>query len=115
VRTAATTAVIAGTATAVSGAVAGHQQSRHQAKAHQQMADQAAFESQQQVAELQAQIAAMQAQQAPAAMTAAPPPSAAPAPGTDVMTQLQQLAQMKSAGLLNDAEFEAAKAKLLGL
>jgi hypothetical protein len=31
------------------------------------------------------------------------------------MAQLQQLAAMKSQGLLTDAEFSAAKAKLLGL
>jgi hypothetical protein len=31
------------------------------------------------------------------------------------MAQLQQLAAMKSQGLLTDAEFAAAKAKLLGL
>ncbi|MFZ1384416.1 MAG: SHOCT domain-containing protein [Propionicimonas sp.] len=30
------------------------------------------------------------------------------------MAQLQQLAAMKEAGLLSDAEFSAAKAKLLG-
>jgi hypothetical protein len=31
------------------------------------------------------------------------------------MAQLQQLAAMKQQGLLTDAEFAAAKAKLLGL
>ena len=30
------------------------------------------------------------------------------------MSQLQQLASMKEAGLLSDAEFAAAKARLLG-
>jgi hypothetical protein len=30
------------------------------------------------------------------------------------MAQLQQLAQMKEAGILSDEEFAAAKAKLLG-
>jgi len=36
-------------------------------------------------------------------------------PTTDVVTQLQQLSQLKAAGALTDAEFDAAKAKLLGL
>jgi hypothetical protein len=52
----------------------------------------------------------MQAQQA--AATVAPAPAAAP--GNDLMTQLNQLAQMKAAGVLTDEQFEAAKAKLLG-
>ncbi|MEZ4495310.1 MAG: SHOCT domain-containing protein [Thermomicrobiales bacterium] len=109
--TMAQTAVIAGTATAVSGSVANRQQMP--AAAHQQAAaaDQAALESQQQLAEMQAQVAAMQAQQAAAAVPAAAP--AAPAGGTDMIAQLQQLAELKTAGILSDAEFEAAKAKLL--
>ncbi|MDN5803816.1 MAG: SHOCT domain-containing protein, partial [Microlunatus sp.] len=61
----------------------------------------------------QAQMAAMQAQLA--AMAPPPAPAAAPAAGgSDLMTQLKQLADLKSAGLLDDAEFAAAKAKLLG-
>ena len=44
---------------------------------------------------------------------AAPAPAAAPA-GDDLMAKLQQLADMKAAGILDDAEFAAAKAKLLG-
>ena len=102
--TMAQTAVIAGTATAVSGSVANRQHAK--AAAHQQAAaaDQAALESQQQLAE-------MQAQQAAAAVPAAAP--AAPAGGTDMIAQLQQLAELKTAGILSDAEFEAAKAKLL--
>jgi hypothetical protein len=32
----------------------------------------------------------------------------------DLNTQIQQLAQMHSSGVLTDAEFAAAKAKLLG-
>jgi hypothetical protein len=41
----------------------------------------------------------------------APPPAAA---GNDTVAQLKQLADLHTAGALNDAEFEAAKAKLLG-
>jgi hypothetical protein len=107
------TAVIAGTATAVSGAVVGHQQKKQQAQAQASAADQAAFDSQQQMAEMQQQMAAMQAQQAQAAVA---PAAAAPAAagGTDLTSQLKQLADLKAAGVLSDAEFEAAKAKLLG-
>lgn len=53
------------------------------------------------------QAAAEQAQQAPQSVEAAPA-------GEDINTQLQQLAQMHNAGVLTDAEFAQAKAKLLG-
>jgi multidrug resistance efflux pump len=78
----------------------------------------------QQLADLEAQNAAMQQQLAQQqAMAAPPPPAYAPpappappvaAPATDVVGQLKQLADLKAAGVLSDAEFEAAKAKLLG-
>lgn len=100
----ATTAVVAGTA----GAVRHHQEQKYANQAAQQQAGQAALDSQQQMAEMQQQMADMQAQQAAAAMA---PPAAAPA--TDLTSQLNQLAQLKTAGVLSDAEFEAAKAKLL--
>ena len=61
----------------------------------------------------QQQMAQMQ-QQAAAAPVAAPAP--APAAGgmsAETMTQLQQLAQLKEAGILTDAEFAAQKAKIL--
>ena len=96
VGTMARTAVIAGTAQAVTGKVANAQQ----AKAAQ--AQQAAFE-----------------QQAAAQQAAAPPPpppapvAAAPAAEPDLMEQLTKLGEMKGAGLLSDEEFAAAKAKLL--
>ena len=109
VGTMARTAVIAGTATAVSGAVVGHQQQKQQQQAQASAADQAAVDNQQQMAEMQQQMAEMQAQQAQAAMA----PAAAPAPASDLTTQLKQLADLKAAGVLSDAEFEAAKAKLL--
>jgi hypothetical protein len=109
-RAAATTAVVAGTA----GAVSHRQQQRYAAK-DQAAYDQqnAAAQSDQQAADMQAmqaQLDAMQAQQ-PAAAAA---PAAAPA-GNDMMAQLEQLSQLKNAGVLDDAEFAAAKAKLLGI
>ena len=102
-RVAATTAVVAGTATAVSGGIRG----RQNAKA-QQASEAQAYEQEQQ----QAQVDAA-AQQAAAQQAAAAPAPAAPAPGDDLMTQLQQLATLHSQGILSDDEFAAAKAKLL--
>jgi hypothetical protein len=107
------TAVVAGTASATVGAVNRRQAGKAQDAAADQAAQQAAFESQAQMAEMQAQLDTMQAQQAP---PPPPPPAAAPpaAPaGNDLMAELQQLADMKAAGILDDAEFAAAKAKLL--
>ena len=108
VGTMARTAVVAGTASAVVGATSNRQANKQQAAAEQQAANQAAFESQQQLAEMQAQMNAMQTQPAPAA-----PAAAAPA-GDDLMAQLSKLGELKAAGVLSDAEFAAAKAKLLG-
>jgi uncharacterized protein HemX len=108
VGTMARTAVIAGTATAVSGGVQRRQASRAQAAAQEQNEDL-------QMQEMQAQLAELQAQQAQAAPPP-PPPAAAPAApaGGDLMAELEKLGQMRTAGLLDDAEFAAAKAKLLG-
>ncbi len=107
VRAAATTAVVAGTATAVSGGIRGRQDARAQ-----QAAEAQAYEQQQQQAQIdyaaQQAVAAQQAQQAAAA------PAPAAAPSNDMMTQLQNLATMHSQGILSDEEFAAAKAKLLG-
>lgn len=96
---AARTAVVAGTATAVSGGVMRHQQRKAQEQYEAQQ-----YEMQQQ--------AAMYAPP-PAPEAAAPAPAAAPAGGTDVVAELQKLADLKAQGILSDAEFEAAKAKLL--
>ena len=100
------TAVIAGTATAVSGGMQRHSASKQQEAYEQDAANQAAYESQAQLADMQAQMDAMKAQQAP--------PAAPAAPADDTMAQLKQLADMKTSGLLTDEEFAAAKAKLLG-
>jgi len=96
---AARTAVVAGTASAVTGAAANRQQQKAQAANDQQQLA---------AAQQQAQIDA--AAQAAAAQHAAP----APTGGVDLVAELQKLASLKEAGVLDDAEFAAAKAKLLG-
>jgi len=107
---AARTAVVAGTATAVSGAVSGKQQA-----AAQQQAEAQQYEAQQQQAAMQQAAAdAVAAQQAAAAPAAAPPAAASGAGSSDVIAQLQQLADLKAQGVLSDEEFANAKAKLLG-
>ena len=103
----ATTAVVAGTA----GAVSHHLQQKY--------AQQNAAAQQQQEQAYQQGAADAQAQQqyAPPPPQYAPEPApvlAAPAAGSDLTTQLQQLAQLHNAGALSDEEFAAAKAKLLG-
>ncbi len=105
--TMARTAVVAGTATAVSGGMQRRRYAKDQAAYDQNAANQAAYESQEQLADMQAQMNAMQTQPAPAAAPAA-------APADDTIAQLKQLADMKTSGLLTDEEFAAAKAKLLG-
>lgn len=109
---AARTAVVAGTATAVSGGVMRHQQrkadERYEAQQYELQQQAAAMGApQQQYAPPPQQYAAPQQQYAP------PAPAAAPAAGDDMVAQLQQLATLKAQGVLSDAEFEAAKAKLL--
>jgi Short C-terminal domain len=117
VGTMARTAVIAGTATAVSGAVVGHQQNKQMEKQAEIEAQYQAQADSSQVQQMQAQLDAMQAQQAQAAIAPAPAPAPAPAAagGSDLLAQLTQLQGLKDAGVLNDAEFAAAKAKLLGV
>jgi hypothetical protein len=82
---AARTAVVAGTATAVSGRVARRQNAKYEEQDAQQYA----------------------AQQA-----AAPPPAPAE---DDATTQLQNLANLHAQGVLTDEEFAASKAKILGI
>ena len=105
VGTMARTAVVAGTATAVVGGMQGKKQAQAQAQ-QQQAAAAAANEAQ--MADMQAQVSSLQAQQAPAP---APAPAAAGAGG--VVEELEKLAALKTAGILSDEEFAAAKAKLL--
>jgi len=93
------TAVVAGTATAVSGRVA-----RRQAE-HFADRDQA-------IAANRGEGYAEGAQQAYAQPAPPPPPAAAPA-DNDVLGQLEKLGALKAQGILTEAEFEAQKAKIL--
>ena len=106
VGTAARTAVVVGTATAVSGAVAGSQQQKAAAKQAQ-----AAGAQQQALAEQQAALAQQQA------ALEATQAAAAPAAGLSDATiaQLKQIGELHQAGILSDEEFAATKARLLGL
>ncbi|MFE7845660.1 SHOCT domain-containing protein [Microbacterium sp. NPDC057407] len=104
---AARTAVVAGTATAVSGSVARHQQN----KANEQYEAQA-YEAQQQQAAMDA-AAAQAVANAQAAQAAQAPAAPAAGGGNDLMAQLQQLGTLHAQGILSDEEFAAAKAKLL--
>jgi hypothetical protein len=45
----------------------------------------------------------------------APPAPPAPAPAADLTAQLAQLGSLHTSGVLSDAEFASAKAKILGL
>ena len=87
-RMAARTAVVAGTATAVSGRVAHRQNEKYAAQEQEQYAQQQA------------------------AMAAAAP---AAAPADDTTAKLQELANLHNQGILSDEEFAAAKAKALGI
>ena len=83
------TAVVAGTATAVSNRVSRRQANRWSA---------------QEDAQYEQQMAAQQA---------APPP---PAPAEDdAIAQIEKLGALKEKGLLTEEEFSAQKAKLLGM
>ncbi|HEY7137532.1 MAG TPA: SHOCT domain-containing protein [Acidimicrobiia bacterium] len=81
------TAVVAGTATAVSNRVSRRQANRWGAQEEQQYAQQQ--------------------------QDAAPPQQPAAAPAPDPIAQLKQLGELHSQGVLTDAEFEAQKAKVL--
>jgi hypothetical protein len=86
VRTATTTAVVAGTATAVSGKVAQNQQAR-----------------------------AAQAAQAAPPPEPAPAPATAAQAADPMVEQLTQLAALRDQGILTEDEFAAKKAKILGI
>ena len=104
IRGIARTAAIAGTATAVSNRVSRRQAGRWAAK--EQKADE---EQQAQYAQQQPQYAQQQPQYAQPQY--APPPAA---PSTDdMLEQLQKLGELKEAGVLTEAEFQAQKAKIL--
>jgi uncharacterized Zn finger protein len=93
------TAVVAGTATAVSNRVSRRQANRWSAQEEQQ------YYQQQQYAQPEPQPQYVQAAPAPAPVAAAPAP--------DMIEQLKELAELKAQGILTEAEFDAQKAKLL--
>ncbi|MET8188613.1 MULTISPECIES: SHOCT domain-containing protein [unclassified Streptomyces] len=88
--TVARTAVVAGTASAVSGRVQQRQQQR--------------WGAQEEAAAQQQSVR----QQTPPAQAAPPAP-----PADDIIDRLERLAELKKQGILTDAEFEAQKAKVL--
>lgn len=90
------TAVIAGTATSVSNRVSRRQAGRWAEQDQQQQAQQ------------------QQAYQEQQPVYAAPPPAAPAAPDMDAkLAQLKDLGELKAQGILDDAEFEAQKARIL--
>ena len=90
VNTAARTAVVVGTASAVSNKAASNQAAK-------------------------AQAAAPPPPAADVAAAAAPVPDAPAALSDDVYEQLKKLGELREAGILTDAEFDAKKAQILGL
>jgi len=83
------TAVVAGTATAVSGRVARRQNQRWAAQE-------------------------AQAYEPPPQQYAPPPPAPAGNGGSDPIAQLKELAALKDQGILTEEEFAAQKARILG-
>jgi hypothetical protein len=91
------TAVVAGTASAVSGRVQRRQAEKFAGRDAQIVAQrQAAYEEQ------------------TAPPPPPPPPSQAAAPAADPIAQLKELAELKAQGILTEEEFAAQKAKILG-
>ena len=98
-RAAVGTAVVAGTATAVSGRVRRRQDRRYQTQAEAE-----AYEQQQ---------CAPQQQYAQPVMEAPPAPGPAAVPTMSTVEQLKELAALHAGGVLTDAEFATEKAKIL--
>jgi hypothetical protein len=87
------TAVVAGTATAVSNRVSRRQAGRWAAQEEQQ-----------------------QQEQAPPQYAAPPPPPPPEAPDPDAdLARLQQLGELRASGVLTEQEFQAQKSRILGL
>ena len=122
------TAVVAGTATAVSGRVQRRQADKYaerdaHAAAERSTAYEAEMGQQPQYAPPTPQGAGAppqayvppQQQYAPPPQQYAPPPEPPAAPSqADVISQLKQLGELRDAGILTEEEFAAQKAKLLG-
>jgi hypothetical protein len=97
------TAVVAGTATAVSNRVSRRQANKWSAQEDQQAAQE----------EQAAKAQAYDQQQSAQPAYAPPPPQAAAPAQDDMLTQLQKLGELKAAGVLTEEEFAAQKAKIL--
>ncbi|KJL26625.1 hypothetical protein RL72_00957 [Microbacterium azadirachtae] len=89
---AARTAVVAGTATAVSGGIMAHQQKKARTQYEAAQYENARYEAER-----------------PSAGVPAPPTAAS----DDLVAELQRLGDLRTQGLLSEAEFETAKARLL--
>jgi Short C-terminal domain len=97
------TAVVAGTASAVSGRVQRRQASKFAEK------DAATAAKQQEAYDAQ-----MGQQQQPVYEQPAPPPPTGGGISNDAIQQLKELAALKEQGILTEQEFGAQKAKILG-
>ncbi|GAB7006148.1 hypothetical protein JCM18899A_36210 [Nocardioides sp. AN3] len=96
------TAVVAGTATAVSNRVSRRQAGRWaQQDAYQAQQQQQAYAEQQAYSQPQVQY------------VQAPPPPAEDTSTEDMIAQLEKLGRLRDSGVLSDAEFEAQKARIL--
>jgi len=104
IRGVARTAVVAGTATAVSNRVSRRQAGRWADKDQQQYEEQMA----------QQQQYAPPPPPPPAYAPPPPPPAPAATDMNDKIAQLQQLGQLHEQGILTDEEFYAQKTKILG-
>jgi len=96
------TAVVAGTATAVSNRVSRRQAGRwaaQDAQAYGQQGYGPGYGQQQYAQEY--------------APPPQPPPAAAAPEGDDLIAQLEKLGELRASGVLTDAEFESQKARLL--
>ncbi|SDL37333.1 SHOCT domain-containing protein [Microbacterium azadirachtae] len=89
---AARTAVVAGTATAVSGGIMAHQQKKARTQYEAAQHENARYEAER-----------------PSAGVPVPPTAAS----DDLVAELQRLGDLRTQGLLSEAEFETAKARLL--
>jgi hypothetical protein len=106
------TAVVAGTATAVSNRVSRRQAGRWQRQAEQEEAD-AYYEQQQQ--QQQAPPPQQQYAQPQQVYVAAPVPAEPePVDTQSKLDALKQLGDLKAAGVLTEQEFQQEKAKILG-
>ena len=106
VRGVARTAVVAGTATAVSGRVARRQAAKFDQK------DQAAYDQQQ--AEQQ-QAEPQQAYEQPPQQAYAQPAPPAESGTDDEVDEIRKLAALRDQGLLTEEEFAAKKKQILGI